>query len=163
MKKYILSILFSVLFCSTISAQVVPIPITAEQAFDAVQTQTDPITGMETTVVLVDVRTRAEFFWVGAASQVDEIKTAKGKTYIPDYGKVLLVDEGKFLVFNVNGLNKRIQVKEVSMVNLSPVAINIPFLLWDEENCTLFSSCLSQLLKQDSVLVQAQEIQHGSL
>jgi rhodanese-related sulfurtransferase len=112
-------------------------PITAEQAFDSVLTQTDPVTGETTSVVLVDVRTRAEYFWVGAASKVDKIFTINDDSFTPDDGKVLLTGNGRFLLFETNDRNKRLQVKKVSEILLSPIAINIPFKLWDEATGTL--------------------------
>jgi rhodanese-related sulfurtransferase len=140
MKKVTIPI-FVVIFLlfsgTSLAADVLPIPITAEQAFNAVQTQTDPITGEDKFVALVDVRTRAEYFWVGAASQVNEIITTRGKSIVPDNGKVLLTRNGRFLRFKINGRHKRLQVKKVSEIFLSPLAINIPFKLWDEATGTL--------------------------
>ena len=128
---------FLLAFCGTsLAAEVSPIPISAEQAFNAVQTQTDPITDEGTSVALVDVRTRAEFFWVGAACQVDEIITTKEKSIAPDLGKVFLSRDGRFLNFELNGRNRRLQVRKVSEMLLSPIAINIPYKLWDETTGT---------------------------
>lgn len=114
-----------------------PIPISSEDAFDAVQTNTDPLTGASKNVALVDVRTRAEYFWVGAACQVDSISTTKGDSIVPDYGKVILSQNGRFLEYEINGRNKRLQVRKVSAMALSPIAINIPYKLWDEDTGTL--------------------------
>lgn len=113
-----------------------PIPITAEEAFDAVQTQTDPLSGEPKSVVLVDVRTRAEYYWVGTACKVKAIVTTRGKTIIPDLGKVILLQKGKLLNFDVNGRNRMLSVKQVAEMDLSPIAINIPYKLWDEESGT---------------------------
>lgn len=140
MKKVIISLTMSIflIFCGmSFANDTTPIPISAEQAFDAVQTQTDPISGDEAIVALVDVRTRAEYFWVGAACQVDEIITTKGKSIVPDFGKVLLSREGRFLTFGLDGRNKRILTRKVSEIALSPIAINIPYKLWDEETAEL--------------------------
>jgi rhodanese-related sulfurtransferase len=114
-----------------------PIPVTANDAFDAYATQTDPQTGYEKTVAIVDVRSRAEYFWVGTATRVDEIELKDGSTIAPDLGKVLLDHEGKFLTYTLNGRNKRVQVKKVNSVNHSPISINIPFKLWDEQQAKL--------------------------
>jgi hypothetical protein len=86
-------------------AQAELVGITAEEAFDAVQTQTDPLTGAHANVALVDVRTRAEYFWVGTAAKVNKItlRDAKSQSIVPDLGKVKLLDEGKFLEYAVNG------------------------------------------------------------
>jgi rhodanese-related sulfurtransferase len=161
MKKVIIQIfvvIFLVFSGTSFAADVSPIPITAEQAFNAVQTQTDPITGEDKSVALVDVRTRAEYFWVGAASQVDEIITTKGESIAPDYGKVLLTGNGRFLLFEINGRNKRLQVKKVSEIVLSPIAINIPFKLWDEATGTLadnenFASDVEALASSFDVII----------
>ena len=109
MKKVIIPVFMVIIFvfCGVSYADdISPIPISAEEAFDAVQTQTDPNSGESTRVALVDVRTRAEYFGVGAACQVDEIITTKGESIEPDYGKVLLSQNGRFLLFDLNGRNK---------------------------------------------------------
>lgn len=119
---------------------ITPIPITADEAFDAVQTQTDPLDpNLEANVVLVDVRTRAEYYWVGAAAAVTEIVRNDGKPSIsPENGKVRLSHEGKFLDYNtIDGKSRRLQVAKVEKLEMSPIAINIPFRLWDEETVSL--------------------------
>jgi hypothetical protein len=139
MKKFIFTVFMVFLlafFGTSLAADVAPIPISAEQAFDAVQAQTDPITGESTSVALVDVRTRAEYYWVGAACRVDEILTIKGHSIVPDFGKVSLSNDGRFLNFELDGRNKRLQVRKVSEMLLSPIAINIPYKLWDETTGT---------------------------
>ena len=140
MKKVIIPIfvvIFLVFSGISFADEVIPIPITAEKAFDAVQMQIDPFTGEGKKVALVDVRTRAEYFWVGAACQVDEILTSTEESIIPDLGKVLLSRNGRFLLFELNGRHKRLQTKKISKIALSPIAINIPYKLWDEETGTL--------------------------
>jgi rhodanese-related sulfurtransferase len=136
----VLIITFFVAFSGISFAGVLPIPISAEQAFDAVQTQTDPINGEVKNIALVDVRTRAEYFWVGTACQVDEIITTNGKIFIPDYGKAVLNLNGRFLNFEINGRNKTLQVKKVSEIKLSPIAINIPYKLWNENEGKLIDN-----------------------
>jgi len=133
MKKIIIPmyLVFCIVFAGTVFADVPNlIPISAEDAFDAVQTQTDPLSGVSKNVALVDVRTRAEYFWIGAACQVDEIITTNGKVYYPDRGKVLLSRNGRFLNFDLNGKFRRLRVRKVSEVFMSPIAKNIPFSLW---------------------------------
>lgn len=110
-----------------------PVPITAEAAFDAVATQTDPITGWYKNVALVDVRSRAEYFWVGTATKVDSIELKDGSIITPYLGKVVLDHEGKFLTYSVNGRNKRVQVAKVDRLVHSAIARNIPFRLWNED------------------------------
>jgi rhodanese-related sulfurtransferase len=114
-----------------------PVPITANAAFDAYATQTDPLTGFEMKVALVDVRSRAEYFWVGSATQVRMIELKNGSSIIPDLGKVILDHEGKFLTYTLNGHDKRVQVKKVDSLVHSSIATNIPFKLWDESTATL--------------------------
>lgn len=84
-----------------------PVQITAEQAFDAVQKQKNPLTNASSVVALVDTRTRAEYFWVGTAAQVDKIifKNINDKeiSVAPDLGKVKLNVSGKLLSYKVNG------------------------------------------------------------
>ena len=106
-----------------------PIPITAEEAFDMVQ--------MNSNVALVDVRSRAEYFWVGAASQVDEIITTKEESIVPDYGKVVLSENGRHVEFYVNGSYAKLNVKKILKMNLSPIGFNIPFQTWNEVLYTL--------------------------
>lgn len=114
-----------------------PVPIGADAAFDAVATQTDPQTGYQKAVALVDVRSRAEYFWVGTATQVDEIVLKDGATVVPDLGKVIVDHEGKFLDYTLDGRNKRVQVKKVASLVHSAIARSIPFKLWNEDTATL--------------------------
>ncbi|MCP3871768.1 MAG: hypothetical protein GY699_01225 [Desulfobacteraceae bacterium] len=115
----------------------IPILIGAEEAFNAVQSQTDPVTGEGTRVALVDVRTRAEYFWVGAACQVDEIITTKEESLYPDDGKVILTKNGRQVRFEINGRHKMLQTKKITNIIISPIAINIPYKLWVEEDASL--------------------------
>ncbi len=114
-----------------------PLPISAEAAFDAVTTQTDPRTGYQKAVALVDVRSRAEYFWVGTATRVDEIVLKDGSTLVPDLGKVVLEHEGKFLTYSLNGRAKRVQVSKVDSLVHSAIARSIPFKLWNEAEAKL--------------------------
>jgi hypothetical protein len=122
---------------------VAPVPISAEQAFDAVQTQTDPRSGTYLgpgSVKLVDVRSRAEYYFVGTAAQVDRIvlRDPDAAPIVPHLGKVTLVHEGKFLEFAVNGRSgkpqtRRLQVEKVASLVTSPIAVSIPYRLWNEQ------------------------------
>ena len=114
-----------------------PVPISAESAFNAVTTQTDPQTGHQKSVALVDVRSRAEYFWVGTATQVDEIVLKDGSTIAPDLGKVILDHEGKFLTYTLNSDEKQVQVKKVDSLIHSAIARSIPFKLWNEDTAKL--------------------------
>ena len=143
MKKNVVGfilVLFSIccmLAASAAAQDAEPERITAEQAFDAVQTQKDPLTGEAKTIALVDVRSRAEFFWVGTACQVDEIILKDGKTCAPDLGKAVLIWEGLFLKFKVHNRPRIIPTGTVEEVKLSPIAMNIPFKLWDEDTASM--------------------------
>lgn len=110
--------------------------LTAEQAFNAVQTQTDPASGVSKKVMLVDVRTRAEYFWVGAPCKVNTITLDDDTTIAPDLGKVLLVKDGSLLFFKEKKRPHLLPVCKVKSVDLAPIAINIPFRLWDENTAT---------------------------
>jgi len=113
--------------------------ITAEEAFDAVQTQTDPLTGASAKVALVDVRTRAEYYWVGAPTRVNQIvlRDPSAAPIVPDLGKVRLLHEGKFLEYTVDGRYGRTQVAKVARLDMSPISVNIPFKFWDEPSASL--------------------------
>jgi rhodanese-related sulfurtransferase len=115
--------------------------ITAEEAFDAVQTQHDPLSGVPANVALVDVRTRAEYVWVGAPAKVNEIQLKSGAVMEPDDGKVKLVNNGGFLEYSlleyrVNGRPKWTPISKVAKIDTSPIAMNIPYKLWDEKTAT---------------------------
>jgi rhodanese-related sulfurtransferase len=137
MKHYMRFLLATVVSIASISAYAGfdPIPITADEAFDAVQTGTDPIDPeIAAVVALVDVRTRAEYFWVGTAAQVDAVvlKGEEDKTVWPDLGKVRLIEEGKFLEYTIDGRYKRTQVEKVAKLETTAIALSIPYQLWDE-------------------------------
>lgn len=83
------------------------------------------------------MRSRAEYFWVGAAIQVNNIITKRGVTIIPDYGKVILSRDGRFLHFALKDRSKKLHVKKVESMSLSPIAINIPLKVWNEETAGL--------------------------
>ncbi|NJN64343.1 MAG: hypothetical protein HC882_05295 [Acidobacteria bacterium] len=109
-----------------------PTPISAEAAFDAVMTQTDPITGASKKIALVDVRTRAEIFWIGAPAKVDDFTLVSGAKIVPDLGKVKLSIGGLFYEYRDAGRRRFIRTEDVASVKLTPIARNIPYQLWDE-------------------------------
>ena len=112
-----------------------PVPITAEQAFDAYANQVDPATGDAASVAIVDVRTTAEYYWVGTCAQVDEIITTKGDVIIPENGKVKLKANSRILRFDVDGHPRALHVKHVEKIETSAIATHIPYMTWDDENC----------------------------
>ena len=106
-----------------------PIPITAEQAFDAVATGCLPDTpGTEGgpgvpaacygvgKVILVDVRTETEVDFQGGPAKVDTIVLKNGTEIVPDMGKAILTQDGKFLNYTVNGKKKNLKVDTVKEV-----------------------------------------------
>jgi len=88
-----------------------PVPITADQAFDAAMTGIDPITGFNYgagSVAIVDVRTPSEYQFQGTTGKVDNI-LLKGTTapIVPDLGKVRLTQEGKYLEYTLGGKTEK--------------------------------------------------------
>lgn len=138
-----------------VAPTITPIPISADEAFDAAATQTDPLTGEEAKVALVDVRSRAEYYWVGTAAKVNEIVVkGQAETIKPDDGRVRLIHEGKFLEYTVAGRYQRIQVEKVERLDSAPLAISIPYRFWDEAQYKLvknddFASSIDDLADAD--------------
>jgi rhodanese-related sulfurtransferase len=124
-------------------------PITAEQAFDAVQMHKDPATGQikaNTRFVLVDIRTLAEVYWVGTAAQATNIVLTTGKEVHPDFGKVKLEHDGMFIVYDVKGRNQRTLVQNVASMTTAQIGVNIPYKWWDEKAS---SKTLAMVLNPD--------------
>ena len=115
------------------------IPITAEQAFDAYANQEDPVTGILANVAIVDVRATAEHYWVGTCGQVDSIITKNDDEIIPYNGKVKLSGKTGLLRFKVlkHGYTvpRLIHVSKVEKIESTPIAINIPYMTWDDKTC----------------------------
>ena len=94
-----------------------PIPITADEAFDAVATGCiDGVCYGVGKVVLVDVRTESELDFQGGPAKVDSIELKDGTVIIPDLGKAKLTKDGKFLNYTVNGKKKNLKVDTVKEV-----------------------------------------------
>ena len=117
------------------------IPITADQAFDAYADQVDPLTGDEANVAIVDVRTGAEYYWLGTPAQVDEIVTISGEKLTPYNGKVKLRMGGQYLKFKVEKgellSSVFLQVSRVDAIVTSKIAYYVPYLKWDEASFSL--------------------------
>jgi hypothetical protein len=103
----------------------------------------------------VDVRTRAEYFWVGTAAQVEAIvlKGEEEETIVPDLGRVRLIDEGKFLEYTVDGSYARTQVAKVASLTTKAIALSIPYQFWDEVEAKRvpnpeFESSIDELAEQ---------------
>lgn len=102
--------------------------ISADEAFDAYQSQEmDGNAG----VVMFDVRTPEEVYWVGAPAQVNFIDLTNGQRIVPDQYKAVLAahpsaNQPNVLNLRVNGKNKRISTADVVTTDLSPIAFNVP-------------------------------------
>ena len=109
--------------------------ISAEQAFDAQVKQVDPVTGEKSKVALIDIRSAAEYHWIGAPAKVDMIVTAEGKEIKPYLGKVRGV-HGHLSLITQNGNDFKsmfLSSEDISEVFTDPIAINIPFENWDDD------------------------------
>jgi rhodanese-related sulfurtransferase len=109
--------------------------ISAEQAFDAQVKQVDPTTGESSKVALIDIRSAAEYHWIGAPAKVDMIVTTDGKEIKPYLGKVRGV-HGHLSFITQNGDDFKsmfLSSDEVSEIFTDPISINIPFENWDED------------------------------
>ena len=138
MKKMvrIFTVVFMVsMFAIGIAYADAPTPITAEQAFDAYANQEDPATGYSANVAIVDVRTTAEYYWVGTCAQVDTIIKMNEDEITPDNGKVILRANSRILEFEVDGEPSALNVKHVEKIKTSAIAGHIPYMTWDDENC----------------------------
>jgi rhodanese-related sulfurtransferase len=129
-----------------------PIPITADETFDAVRMRAD--------VALVDVRDPVETFFSGTPAAVKKIHLLDDKTegIEPDLGKVRLVQEGKFLEYSVRGRYQRMQVDKVSSLETEPLAFNIPYWRrtpsgWDTSSVPAFYDAISKLAGDYNVLI----------
>ena len=111
------------------------VPITAEQAFDAYANQEDPATGYSANVAIVDVRTTAEYHWVGTCAQVDKIITMNEDEITPDNGKVILKANSSDLEFDVDGDPTTLNVEYVDKIVTSPIARHIPYKTWKDKKC----------------------------
>ena len=115
------------------------IAITAEQAFDAYANQEDPVTGNPANVAIIDVRTTSEYYWVGTCAQVDKIITKNGNEIIPYNGKVKLSGKTGLLRFKVWKhefiVPSLIHISQVEEIESTPIAINIPYMTWDDDTC----------------------------
>jgi rhodanese-related sulfurtransferase len=138
-------VIFALVFAANAMAaeDEVNIPITANQAFDAVVQQVDPATGDNMRVALIDVRTTAEYYWVGACGKVESIATTSGTDYTPHNGKVV-VKWGNFLCFKVEGQYGLkpvfLPVSKVESVVTEDISIHIPTHIWDEAGCTKYAN-----------------------
>ena len=131
----------AILVVGNAQAEDVNIPITADQAFDAYANQTDPLTGESASVAIVDVRTTAEYFWLGTTARVDGIVTKSGKEFWPYNGKVKMRLGSRFLKFKVErGERLRpvfLPVSRVESIATAPIAYHVPYKIWDEASASL--------------------------
>ncbi len=135
------------------------IPITADQAFDAVAKQLDPATGKPASVALIDVRTTAEYYWVGACAKVESIVTTSGREFIPHLGKVKFWKGRNILKFKVLK-RKRLRpvylpIKKVDEIVTTDISIHIPTHVWIDDDCEKVEN--SDFEKQINALGQDNE------
>jgi rhodanese-related sulfurtransferase len=141
----VVAVIFVLVFAANAMAAEteVNIPITAEQAFDAVVQQVDPETGEDARVALIDVRTTAEYFWVGACGKVECIVKTCGRELVPHNGKVVL-KWGNYLCFSVKRLYGLqpffFHVSEVLYIKTVDISIHIPMHIWDEATCSKYEN-----------------------
>jgi len=133
----IFSSLTAALVITTVLAGPDPVPITAEQAFDAVMTGIDPVTGVKHgvgNVVIVDVRTPPEYQFQGTVGRVDSmLLKGAAATFTPDMGKATISPDGQFLDYAVEGQAKRTQIDEVMELTTSSISVNIPCATWNQD------------------------------
>lgn len=137
-----------------------PIPITAEEAFDAVTMHLDPETGTSARVALIDIRDPVEYFSSGAAARVNRIHLidTKKKPIEPDWGKVRLVQEGKHIEYCIDGRYRKTPVVKISRMETYPLARNIPFWRrtpsgWDQSKTNDFYAAIEDLANDYDVLI----------
>jgi rhodanese-related sulfurtransferase len=133
-----------------------PIPITADEAFDAVQMQAIPIDGGPARVALVDVRDPLEYFSSGAPAQVTKL-VISGEEIVPYAGKARLLPGGKiqYYVDPENALT--VSIADVDSLSVDAIAINVPFWRRTEsgwkDNAKNFYPVIKRLARDYDVLI----------
>ncbi len=119
-----------------------PIPITAEQAFDAVKSGCLPETPQAPAkcygvgkVALVDVRTQEELDFAGGPGQVDLVTLKTGRTFIPDNNKAKyrVLSDGQYLDYRLRGVRYLTPVQQIKSVATSLLAKHAPCSYYDGE------------------------------
>ncbi|MCP4745573.1 MAG: hypothetical protein GY874_05435 [Desulfobacteraceae bacterium] len=141
----VLSFLFSLVFILSAIAdgKVVNIPITANQAFDAVVNQVDPNTGENARAALIDVRTSAEYYWAGACGKVESILTASGNKFYPYNGKVIMKPDSNinFKINSAGGFEDiTLCMNDIEKIVTTDISIHIPTHIWNEEISSIFAN-----------------------
>jgi rhodanese-related sulfurtransferase len=112
------------------------VPVTAMEAFDAYVQQVDPLTGEAATVAIVDVRTAAEHYWVGAPAMVASMVTVDGEEIFPYLGKVISLRRGRFLKYYEEHRGficpRFIRVRDIEEVNSVPISILVSYENWND-------------------------------
>ncbi|MCP3921993.1 MAG: hypothetical protein GY714_05330 [Desulfobacterales bacterium] len=137
-------------------------PVSADKAFDAVALQIDPVTKKNAKVAIVDLRTSAEYYWVGACAQVEMIVTKDGKEISPYLGKTIFDMKTSSISYTVmDGKEKKAETLPVSKIKTmfkNPVSINIPYQKWDEStqskvDNTIFKKEIESLASKYDTLI----------
>ncbi len=112
------------------------VPITANAAFNSTALQVDPVTGKASKVAIVDLRTAAEYYWVGACAQVEMIVTQSGKEISPYLGKTVIDMNKNSVKYDVMKDGKKVSqtvtVDEIKTMFKNPISVNVPYMKWDE-------------------------------
>jgi hypothetical protein len=127
-------------------AQVNPIPITAEQAFDAVATGCLPDTPGVTgkcynvgEVVIVDVRTAEEAQLQGAPAKVVSITLKDGTVFTPDMGKTIVAKDSTQMEYTLNGKKKQTGLDKIASVVTEQISVNVECAYWKSDTLEMVS------------------------
>ena len=119
------------------------IRISATQAFDAYQSQTITGYGNEPRqgVLVIDVRTPEEVYWVGQVAQVSSVDLKDGSSVVPDFYKTVL-QQDKFeskqdstgkkkesswsISFTIDGEETSVPTDDIDKITTKPFAFNAP-------------------------------------
>jgi len=77
---------------------------------------------------IIDVRTAAEYFWVGSCAKVINITLKDGTEIVPDHGKAL--EYMGYEVYWVGGTLEVKSVKDIANITTEAIAYNIPWKMW---------------------------------
>jgi hypothetical protein len=128
---------------AVVPAQVNPIPLTAEQAFDAVASQClgGHCYGVGTGAIkIVDVRTAEEAQLQGAPAKVVSITLKDGTIFTPDNGKTILAKDSKQLEYTLAGKKKQTGLDKIASVATEQISVNVECAAWDPDNLTMVAN-----------------------
>ena len=104
------------------------INIDSVEAVSAYQTQN--IAQNQGKVILIDVRTADEIYWIGVPAQVNSITLKSGGVIVPDYYNVTLNTDADgsapSLHYKVNGVDQSTLTSDVASTHLTGISYNVP-------------------------------------